>query len=92
MDQYQLPLFFVDVHARAVVSPWDAPTRTRICTSIRVVAHQRATLSTMFVYAYTIRVCVYIYCFPVTSMCDVMYEHTRGFAQLEPLHARSFPR
>lgn len=35
---------------------------------------------------------IYVYCFLVTSMCDVMYEHTRGFAQLEPLHARSFPR
>lgn len=76
MDQYQLPLFFVGVHARAVVSPWDAPTRTRICTSIRVVAHQRATLSTMFVYVYNTCLCIYMYIVSLLHLCATLCTNT----------------
>lgn len=83
MDQYQLPLFFVGVYARAVVSPWDAPAHARICISIRVIAHQRATLSTMFVYT----ICVYTHICALFHRC---YIRTRVGLQLKPLHARSF--
>lgn len=45
-------------------------------TSIRVVAHQRATLSTMFVYVYNTCLCIYMYIVSLLHLCATLCTNT----------------
>lgn len=75
MDQYQLPLFFVDVHARAVVSPWDAPTRTRI-VPLSVLLHINARLYPPCLCMRIQYVFVYIYIVSLLHLCATLCTNT----------------